>query len=73
MTPKKKPIKKRAPGGGRKPLLGKPLITVSVSLTASQIEYMTEQGHGNLSDGARVITDRDRLANQEKVKHENAI
>lgn len=45
--------KKRAPGGGRKPLYTDKTVKVAVTLLPSQIEAMQQLGDGNLSAGIR--------------------
>lgn len=46
--------KKRAPGGGRKPLAPtEPTVKVAITLLASQVEAMNQLGNGNLSAGIR--------------------
>lgn len=46
--------RKRAPGGGRKPLATTdPTKKVAITLLASQVEAMTQLGDGNLSAGIR--------------------
>lgn len=47
-------IRKRAPGGGRKPLTAtEPTVKVAITLLASQVEAMNQLGNGNLSAGIR--------------------
>lgn len=50
--------RKRAPGGGRKPLTPtEPTVKVAITLLSSQVEAMKQLGDGNLSAGIRKAID----------------
>ena len=47
----------RRPGAGRPPTYREPLLRKTVTLPASYVEQLTHLGHGNLSDGIRVLVE----------------
>lgn len=60
--------KKRAPGGGRKPLSPQEeTVKVAVTLLASQVEAMEKLGNGNLSAGIRKAIEMKKYSRRQHI------
>lgn len=65
--------KKRAPGGGRKPLYADKTTKVAITLLPAQVEAMKQLGNGNLSAGIRKAINMNMQAMAKKfgtIEHE---
>jgi hypothetical protein len=51
----------RRPGAGRPPSYTEPLLRKTVTLPVSYVRRLEAAGHGNLSDGIRLVLEHTRL------------